>query len=77
MLNGQNVLQMTQMLDHNDVTFAFHTGLCSVLQAQARTETARNATVNSKNPLINANCYSHANVPCKYCCKVANEALMA
>mgnify|MGYP001160234858 FL=1 len=77
MLNGQNVLEMTEMLDHNDVTFTFHTGLGSLLQAQAGTETARDATANSKNSLITANCFSHANLPCKYCCKVANYTLMA
>ena len=71
-LNCQNVLEMTEMLDHNDVTLALHTGLGGVLKAQAGTETARYATVNSKNSLITANCYSHANLPCKYCCKVAN-----
>ena len=71
-LNCQNVLEMTVMLDHNDVAFAFHTGLGSVLKAQAGTETAGYATANSKNPLITANCSSHANLPCKYCCKVAN-----
>ena len=76
-LDGQNVLELTEMLDHNDVTFAFHTGLRSLLQAQASTETARDTTANSKNPLITANCYSHANLPCKYSCKVANYTLMA
>ena len=71
-LDGQNVLEMTEMLDHNDVTLALHTGLGGVLKAQAGTETAGYATANSKNSLITANCYSHANLPCKYCCKVAN-----
>ena len=45
-LDGQDVLEMTGMLNYNDVTLALHTGLGCLLQAEGGTETAGDATAN-------------------------------
>ena len=47
MLDGQDVLEMTGMLDYNDVTLALHAGLGCLLQAEGGTETAGDATANN------------------------------